>query len=212
MVLPHHIKPWTTGFVWIKVRVSHYQRFRITFMQFTKQPFQRTLLCFRSGVARSLAVSGKSSDIRHTDGMAVMVLAMRSNMRLRSSTLDGTVSRNHIVIPTTSPTERTVVAVNIRYSQCAARLIGRAMHNNQGNRSHTQIVLELRHGTASRPCDNQFNHSQHIQRHSLPVDLHVRRQQYEFHISRGIFGLVLQTFIRAFFRARSRVRVHISTT
>ena len=175
MVLPHHIKPWTTGLVWVKVGVSHYQRFRITLMQFTKQPFQRTLLCFRSCVARSLAVGGKSSYIRHTDGMAVMVLAMRSNLRLWSSTLNGTVNRNHIVIPTASPTERTVVAVNIRHSQCAARLIGGAMHNNQGYRSHTQIVLELRHGTASRSSDNQFNHSQHIQCHSLPVDLHVRR-------------------------------------
>lgn len=136
MVLPHHIKPRTTGFVWIKVRVSYYQRFRITLMQFTKQPFQRTLLCFRSGVARSLAVSGKSSYIRHTDGMSVMVLAMRPDSLLWSSTLDGTVSRNHIVIPTASPTERTVVAVNIRHSQCAARLIGGAMHNNQSYSSH----------------------------------------------------------------------------
>ena len=159
IVLPHHIKPWTTGFVWIKVRVSHYQRFRITFMQFTKQPFQRTLLCIRSGVAKSLSVSGKSSYICHTDGMAVMILAMRSNLRLRSSTFDGTVSRNHIVIPTASPTERTVIAVNIRHSQCAVRLIGGAMHNNQGNRSHTQIVLEFRHGIASCTCVNQFNHS-----------------------------------------------------
>ena len=152
--------------------MSHYQRFRITFMQFTKQPFQRTFLCFRSGVARSLAVSGKSSYIRHTDGMAVMVLAMRSDLRLWSPTLDGTVSRNHIVIPTASPTERTMVAVNVRHSQCAARLIGGAMHNNQGNRSHTQMVSELRHGTASCACDNQFNHSQHIECHTFPVDLH----------------------------------------
>ena len=70
------------------------------------------------------------------DRMAVMVLAMRSDALFRSSTLDGTVSRNHIVIPTASPTERTVVAVNIRHSQCAARLIGGAMHNNQSYSSH----------------------------------------------------------------------------
>lgn len=136
MVLPHHIKPWTTGLVLVKVGVSHYQRFRITLMQFTKQPFQRTLLCFRSGVARSLAVSGKSSYIRHTDGMAVMVLAMRSNLRLWSSTLNGTVNRNHIVIPTSTSTERTVVAVNICHSQCATRTVGGAMHDNQSNCSH----------------------------------------------------------------------------
>lgn len=139
MILPHLIKPRTTWFVWIKVRVSHYQRFRITFMQFTKQPFQRTLLRFRSCVARGLAVSGKSSYICHTDGMAVMILAMRSNLRLWSSTLNGTVNRNHIVIPTASPTERTVVAVNIRHSQCATRLIGGAMHNNQGEHKQYNI-------------------------------------------------------------------------
>lgn len=58
-VLPHHIKFRTTGVVWIKVRVFYYQRFRITFIQFTKQSFQRTLLSLRSSVARSLAVNGK---------------------------------------------------------------------------------------------------------------------------------------------------------
>lgn len=72
--------------------------FRITFIQFAKQQFQRTLLSLRSGVARRLAVNGKPSYIRHTEGMAVMVFAMRSNQRFRSSSLDSTVSRNQIVI------------------------------------------------------------------------------------------------------------------
>ena len=140
MVLPHHIKPWTTGLVWVKVGVSHYQRFRITLMQFTKQPFQRTLLCFRPCVARSLAIAGKSSYIRYTNRMAVMISTMRSNALLRSSSLDDPVGRNHIVIPTASPTERTMIAVNIRHSQCAARLIGGAMHNNQSYSSHKSTI------------------------------------------------------------------------
>ena len=117
-------KPWAMRFLWIKVRVSYYQRFRITLMQFTKQPYQRTLLCFRPCVARSLAIAGKSSYIRYTNRMAVMISTMRSNALLRSSSLDDPVGRNHIVIPTASPTERTMIAVNIRHSQCAARLIG----------------------------------------------------------------------------------------
>lgn len=72
--------------------------FRITFIQFTKQQFLRTLLSLRSCVARRLAVNGRLSYIRHTEGMAVMVFAMRSNLRFRSSSLDSTVSRNQIVI------------------------------------------------------------------------------------------------------------------
>lgn len=72
--------------------------FRITFIQFTKQQFLRTLLSLRSCVARRLAVNGRPSYIRHTEGMAVMVFAMRSNLRFRSSSLDSTVSRNQIVI------------------------------------------------------------------------------------------------------------------
>ena len=72
--------------------------FRITFLQFTKQQFQRTLLSLRSCVARRLAVNDKPSYIRHTEGMSVMVFAMRSNLRFRSSSLDSTVSRNQIVI------------------------------------------------------------------------------------------------------------------
>ena len=71
-------------FLWIKVGVSHYQCPQISTMQFLKQPSQRLLLCLRPCVARSLAVIGKSSYIRHTDGMSVMVLAMRSSGRPRS--------------------------------------------------------------------------------------------------------------------------------
>ena len=34
--------------------------------------------------------------------------------------------------------------------------------------------LELRHGTARGARHNQFNHSQHIECHTFPVDLHTR--------------------------------------
>ena len=168
------IKPRAIRFLWIKVTVSYYQRFRITLMQFTKQPFQRTLLCFRSGVTRSLAVTGKTSYICNTNRMSVMVLAMRTDLRLRSTPFNSAVGRNNIMISTTLPAQRAVVAVNVRHSQCAASAVSAAMHNNQSYRSHTQMALKLRHGTARRTRNNHFNHSQHIQCHLLPVNLHTR--------------------------------------
>ena len=54
-------KPWAIRFMWIQITMSYYQRLRILLMQFTKQRSQRTLLSLRSGVARSLAVTGKGS-------------------------------------------------------------------------------------------------------------------------------------------------------
>ena len=134
-----YAKPWAIRFMWIQITMSYYQRLRILLMQFTKQRSQRTLLSLRSGVARGLAVAGKPSYIRHTDRVSVMVLAMRTDLRLRSSSLYGTVSRNHIVIATSTPTERAVVAVNVRHSQCAASAVSAAMHNNQSYRSHKSI-------------------------------------------------------------------------
>ena len=129
-------KSWAMRFLWIKVGVSHYQCPRISTMQFLKQPSQRLLLCLRPCVARSLAVIGKTSYICNPNRMAVMISTMRTNALLRSSTFDGPVGRNHIMIPTPLPSQWAVIAVNIRHSQCAARLIGGAMHNNQCYRSH----------------------------------------------------------------------------
>lgn len=74
---PHQIQD--NRFLWIKVRVSHYQRFRITFVQFIKQLPQRLLLSLRPCVARSLAVNGKTSYICNPNRMAVMVSTMRSS-------------------------------------------------------------------------------------------------------------------------------------
>lgn len=44
--------------------------------------------------------------------------------------------------------------------------------NSKFNIQHSK--LELRHGTARRTRNNHFNHSQHIQCHFLPVNLHTR--------------------------------------
>ena len=54
-----------------------------------------------------------------------------------------------------------------------------AENNSTFNIQHSTLnialrALHLRHGTASGARHNQFNHSQHIECHTLPVDLHTR--------------------------------------
>ena len=63
----------------------------------------KQLSAYRPCVARSLAIAGKSSYIRHTDRVSVMVLAMCSNLFLRSSMFNGSVCRNHIMITAPLP-------------------------------------------------------------------------------------------------------------
>ena len=99
------LKSWAMRFLWIKVGVSNNQSFWVTLMQFLKQPSQRLLLCLRPCVARSLAVIGKTSYICNPNRMAVMISTMRTNALLRSSTFDGPVGRNHIMIPTPLPSQ-----------------------------------------------------------------------------------------------------------
>ena len=98
-------KPRAIRFMRIKVTMPHDKRLRILLMQSLQQCSQRTLLSLRSCVARSLAVTGKTSYIRHPDRMSVMIFAMRPDLFLRTSTLNSAVSRNHIMISTTLPTQ-----------------------------------------------------------------------------------------------------------
>ena len=88
----------------IQVTMTHNQRLRITGMQLFQKTSQRTLLCFGSGVAGSLAVSSQSPYVSHPDGMPVMVLAMCPHHLLRSAYLNGAVRRNHVVVAATLPT------------------------------------------------------------------------------------------------------------
>ena len=135
-IFASNIKSRATGLLFIQITVPHNQRFRITFMQFLKQPSQRTLLCLRPCVARSLAVTGKTSYICNTNRMSVMIPAMRTDLFFRSTPFNSAVGRNNIMISTTLPAQRAVVAVNVRHSQCAASAVSAAMHNNQSYRSH----------------------------------------------------------------------------
>ena len=120
----------------LQVTMTHNQRFRITGMQILQQTSQRTLLRWGSGVAGSLAVMGKPTHVSHPDRVSVMVLAVRPHHLLRSASLNGAVSRNHVVVAAAYPTQRTMIAVDVRHSQGTARPIGGAVHDNQGDCSH----------------------------------------------------------------------------
>ena len=120
----------------IQVTMTHNQRFRITGMQILQQTSQRTLLRWGSGVAGRLAVSSQSPYVSHPDGVSVMVLAVRPHHLLRPTRLNGAVRRNHVVVAASLPTERTMIAINVRHSQGTARLVGGAVHDNQGDCTH----------------------------------------------------------------------------
>ena len=183
----------------LQVTMTHNQRFRITLMQILQQTSQRTFLCLRTGIAGSLAVSSKPSHVSHPDGMPVMVFAVRSHHLLRSARLNGAVRRNHIVVATAYPTQRTMIAVDVRHPQGTARPISGAMHDNQSNLPHrncfllytehtvgtdsirdlhvlrVEIHLEHLRGSATRCArQNQFNHSDYVEHDALPVCLHTR--------------------------------------
>ena len=134
----------------IQVTMTHNQRFRITGMQILQQTSQRTLLRWGSGVAGSLAVSSQSPYVSHPDGMSVMMLAMRSYHLFRPTRLNGAIRRNHVVVAASLPTERTMIAVDVRHSQGTARLISGAVHDNQGDPTHG---LQLCDCATSGTCD-----------------------------------------------------------
>lgn len=118
--------------------MSKNQSLRVTAVQFRKQPLQRILLRRSACVHGSLAVSSQPSDITHPDRMNVMVSAVRADNSLRPSNLDSAVSRNHIVITATLPSQAAMIAVDVRHPQGTARLVGGAVHDNQSNGSHCQ--------------------------------------------------------------------------
>ena len=146
-VFSDYIKPRTMRFPRIQVTMTHNQRFRITLMQILQQTSQRTLLRLGSGVAGSLAVMGKPTHVSHPDGVSVMVLAMRSHHLFRPSRLNGAVGRNHIVVAAAYPSQRTMIAVDVRHPQGTARPVGGAVHDNKSNCTHNRSIFNL-HNTA----------------------------------------------------------------
>ena len=125
----------------LQVTMTHNQRFWITLMQILQQTSQRTLLRWCSGVAGSLAVTGKSTHVSHPDRVPVMVLAVRPHHPLWPTRLNGAVRRNHIVVAAPLPSQRTMIAVDVRHPQGTARPVGGAVHDNQSNLPHRNSFI-----------------------------------------------------------------------
>ena len=104
-------------------------------MQIFEQTAQGKTLGFRPGVGW-LIILGQSADIAHPDGVPVMVLAVRSHHFFGTAGFDGSICGNHIMIATTYPTERAMIAIDIRHPKGTARPVGGAVHHNQRDGSH----------------------------------------------------------------------------
>ena len=107
------------------------QRLRISLMQGFNNHSQRALLSLSASVLWSLAVGSEAADIANANRVAIVVFAMSALHFLWSPRFNCPVNGNDIMIPAAEPTEGTMVAVDVRHPQCAALLIGRAMHDNQ---------------------------------------------------------------------------------
>lgn len=71
--------------------------------------------------------------------MTVMVLAMRTSFGFIPSCFDGSVCRNHVVIPTAFPAQRTVIAVDVFQAEGTARPIGGTVHDDKCDGSHKPL-------------------------------------------------------------------------
>ena len=154
----------------LQVTMTHNQRLRITLMQILQQTSQRTLLRIGSGVAGSLAVMVKSPHVSHPDRVSVMVFAMRPHHLFRPTRLNGAVGRNHIVVAAAYPSQRTMIAVDVRHPEGTARRVGGTVHNNQGDSTHS--LQQLRSSTTGSTGQNHFNHTNYIEHDALPILLH----------------------------------------
>ena len=65
-----------------------------------------------------------------------MTFAMRPDHFFGSARFEDAVCGNHIMVAAAHPAERSVVAVDVRCPQGTARLVGRAVHDNQCDGSH----------------------------------------------------------------------------
>ena len=129
------IETWA-GFQRIQVMMTDNQCLGVTLPQMLNQFSQRCLLCFRPGVFRCLSVSIQSAYVAHPDTVRVMTLAVCSGQFFRTTGFYRSVCRDYVVVTTAVPAQRTMVAVNVHRPQGTARLVGRAVHDNQRDRSH----------------------------------------------------------------------------
>ena len=134
MILVHHIKT-RARLLRFQVPMSHNQGIGISPVKLLQQLAQGSPLGIRPGVSR-FSVYRQAADVTDSNRMTVMVLAMRSDFDFIPTRFDGSVCRNHIVIPTTFPSQRAMITVDVREAEGTARLVGGTVHDNQGNGSH----------------------------------------------------------------------------
>ena len=105
-------------------------------MQLLYQHPQRTLLFLSACVLGCLAVGSQSADVAYPDAVVIVVLAVGTLLCLGPSLFNRPVNWNDIVIPTSLPSEGTVVAVDVLHSEGTALAVSGAVHNNKSNLSH----------------------------------------------------------------------------
>ena len=142
MIRFDHIKSRAVGFPRIQVRMPYDQRSRVTNVQICQQLSQSHFLSLCTCILRSLPFCGQASDVTDPDRVGVVSSAVRSNPFLRPPHLNRAIGRNHIMVATAFPTQRTVITINIHHPEGTARPIGRAMHNDQRDLPHDHNRLE----------------------------------------------------------------------
>ena len=142
MIRFDYIKSRAVGFPRIQVRMPYDQRSRVTNVQICQQLSQSHLLSLCTCILWSLPCCGQASDVTDPDGVGVVSSAVCSYPFLRPPHLNRAIGRNHIMVATAFPAQRSVVAIYIRHSEGTARPIGRAMHNDQRDLSHNHNRLE----------------------------------------------------------------------
>lgn len=119
--------------------MPHNQRVRKDPFQLSQQCQQRSLLFQRAGIGRA-AYSIQSSFIADTDGMPVVMEAMRTGFLQRAAAVNLTVVGHIEMVSDIIETTMTdVVPPAILKAQAHALGRGRAMNNKQSNSTHASI-------------------------------------------------------------------------
>ena len=128
MILVYHIKT-RTGLLRIQVPMTHNKGIGISPVKLLQQVAQGNALGIHPSVSRFPA-GRQAADVTNSDRMTVMVLAMRSGFDFIPTRFDGSVCRNHIVIPTTFPSQRAMITVDVREAEGTARLVGGTVYDD----------------------------------------------------------------------------------
>lgn len=128
MKLVHYIKTWAR-LLRIQIPMPHNEGLGVLLVKLLQQISQSDTLGFRPCIHR-LSVFGKTANVAHANGMSVMVSAMCPDLLFGPACFDGTVRRNHVVVSTAIPAQRTMVTVDVRQAELAARLIGGTVYDD----------------------------------------------------------------------------------